>query len=250
MSFKAVLDNISVLRDSITAVAELISEGTFVAKAPGISFTATDPTMVALVSLEMKPSVFKEYKVDSDTEISVNLGGVLSVIKRAGAKDVVALEVQKGSNKMEITLSGQSTRKFTVPLLDIEKGELPEMKLDFPATIEIKTSTFSDGIADASIVGDTVIMSAKDGTFNMAADGDTSNMNMHIDKNSEGVVAIKAISEARSKFSLDYLKKIEKASKLSDTVKLYLGKDYPLKAVFKSPDKVEITYILAPRVED
>lgn len=250
MTFKAVLDNVGILRDSFTAVGELISEGNFVAKPAGISFMATDPTMVALVQLELKPAVFKEYHVESETEISVNLDSILSVLRRAGAKDAVTLEVEKGANKLNITLTGQSTRKFTIPLLDIEKGEIPEMNLDFPAVVEMSSSIFSDGIADASIVGDTMVLSAKDGVFNMASDGDTSNMSLHLDKSSEGVVAIKAISEAHSKFSLDYLKKIEKATKISESVKLHLGKDYPLKVIFRAPDKVELTYILAPRVED
>lgn len=250
MTFKATLEDVGVLQNSLTAISELISEGIFIAKPTGIHFTATDPTMVALVMFELKPAVFREYKAEADAEIAINIDSVLSILKRASSKDAVTLEIEKGTNKLNITLKGNSTRKFTIPLLEIEKGEIPEMNLDFPATVEMKSAIFSDGIADASIVGDTVILSAKDSLFNMASEGDMSNMNLHLDKSSEGVIAIKAISEARSKFSLDYLKKIEKATKLSDTVKLYLGKDYPLKAVFKAPEKVEISYVLAPRVED
>ncbi|MCK4555138.1 MAG: proliferating cell nuclear antigen (pcna) [Candidatus Aenigmarchaeota archaeon] len=250
MTFRAVLENVGILRDGLGALSELVSEGIFVTKDNGLKFSATDPTMVVLIDFELRAAVFKEYKAEKETEIAINIDSLLAVLKRVGAEDTVSLDVENETNKLNITITGKSLRKFTIPLLEIEKGEIPEMNLDFPATVEISTSVFSGGIADASIVGDTIILSAKEGSFGMASEGDTSNMSLLLDKDSEGVVAVKAITEAKSKFSLDYLKKIDRATKLSDTAKIYLGKDYPLKVVFDSPDKVRLSYVLAPRVED
>jgi len=54
----------------------------------------------------------------------------------------------------------------------------------------------------------------------------------------------------KSIFSLDYLNKVIKAKKLSDTLTLHLGDDFPLKIDFKVPDKLELSFILAPRIEE
>ena len=250
MTFNAVLSDCSVFRDGLCAISELISEGIFVAKEDGIYFTATDPTMVTLVDFKMLSMVFDEYKVKGSEEISVNIDSIISVLKRAKSTDKVTLELDKGSNKLGITLKGNSTRAFKIPLLDIEKNDVPEMKLTFPATVELNTSVLSESIADASIVTDTVVLSATSDTFSIIADGDMSNLKVDLNKGSPDVIGLSVTDDASAKYSLDYLKKIEKGSKLADTVKIMFGKDYPAKFLFRTVDKVEISYVLAPRVDD
>ena len=44
------------------------------------------------------------------------------------------------------------------------------------------------------------------------------------------------------------MNKIAKGSKLADSVSLYFGNEYPLKAEFKVVDKLSLSVILAPRV--
>ena len=55
--------------------------------------------------------------------------------------------------------------------------------------------------------------------------------------------------EARSLFSLDYLKNMSKAIGKSNEVTLELGIDYPLMANFKLGQSLEVSYLLAPRIE-
>ena len=53
-----------------------------------------------------------------------------------------------------------------------------------------------------------------------------------------------------SKYSIEYLKKISKASKLADVVSLEFANDYPLRAEYKLLDKLRLSFILAPRVSN
>ena len=53
-----------------------------------------------------------------------------------------------------------------------------------------------------------------------------------------------------SKFSLDYIKKILKASTISDTVNVSLAEESPLQAVVTNGETVTLSYIVAPRVDD
>lgn len=249
--FRATLFDASLFRSTLEAISELISEGVFHATSDGISFLATDPTMVTLVNMKYAAKAFDEYKTEGKADIAVNLENLLSVLRRARAGDKVTLGLEKGANRMQIVIRGESTRRFTIPILDIEESKPPEMKLDFPATIEVKTGILADGIEDASIVTDTVIFAAKPEAFQMIAEGDLSKVELDLEKGaSESLVKITTKGATRSKFSLDYLKKIIKAAKITDVVKIELGNDYPIRLTFSAPNKCTMSYVLAPRVED
>lgn len=250
LAFRATISDISLFRDAISALSDLISEGIFRAKNDGIYFTATDPTMVTLVDFKFMASNFDKYEVDGEKNIAVNLDNVIQVLKRAKAADSVSFELDEKANKLSIIILGASTRKFVIPLLDIDRNEVPQMNLDFPATIEVKARVLSEGLADAEVVTDTIILEATKDHFAMHASGDLSQVENKFDKTSQDIIGMHINGDARAKYSLDYMKKIEKGSKLSDTCRIQFGKDYPIKVTFKAPEKAELSYILAPRVED
>ena len=54
----------------------------------------------------------------------------------------------------------------------------------------------------------------------------------------------------RSKYSIEYLKKMVAASKLSDEVQINFSQDYPLRLDYKVIDKVSLSFVLAPRVDN
>lgn len=251
MTFKAIISDASVFRDSLTAMAELVAEGIFHATPEGLTFTATDPMMVTLVDFKFLAKAFDEYKTEGKVNLPLNLENLISVLKRAKAGDKITLEADKAANKLVITLKGEGTRRFTIPILDLEEAKPPEMKLDFPTTLEIRSQVLIEGLDDAAIITDTVVLATDANSFKMIAEGDLSKVESNLEKGaSEALVKLIARGATKSKFSLDYLRKIVKAAKISDIVKIELGTDYPVRLSFKAPNKCEMTYVLAPRVED
>lgn len=248
--FKAKLSDVALFRDSLACIAELITEGSFRVKKDGIHLAAADPTMVSMVDFSFLSTQFDSYKTAGEQVLGLNLDNFLSILKRAGASDKLLLEVDEDSNKLSITLEGTSTRTFTLPLIDVEAADLPEMKLDFPATVEVKTGVLEDGVGDASIVTDTIVLGAGPDGFTMTARGDLNQVELKVDKKSKDLVSLNAKEAVASKFSLDYVKKMVKAAKLADAVKLELGKDFPARLTFRALDRMQLVYILAPRVED
>jgi proliferating cell nuclear antigen len=56
--------------------------------------------------------------------------------------------------------------------------------------------------------------------------------------------------EARSMFSLEYLKEFVKVASPGDVLTIRLGNDYPGRMIFEvAGGKVKVEYILAPRIE-
>lgn len=249
--FKATFKDFVLFRDSLQAISELIREGVFDLKKEGIFFKATDPTMVTLVDFKYLVTNFENYDLKQDTEIGINLDMLLSILKRAKANDKVLFQIEEGENKLDIIMEGNSKREFHIPLIDIDKGDVPNMNLDFEATIEIKTGVFSEGIADASVITDTLKLRAeKEGKFIIEAKGTLSSSKLELDKKSKDLIGIKVNETVESKFTLEYLKKIDKASKLTNSLKIQLGQDYPAEFIYSIKDSFELSYILAPRAED
>ena len=61
---------------------------------------------------------------------------------------------------------------------------------------------------------------------------------------------IKAKDNVKARYSIEYLKKMIGGSKLADNVEIYFNKDYPLRLDYKTLDKIQLSFILAPRVEN
>ncbi|MFB6075646.1 MAG: proliferating cell nuclear antigen (pcna) [Candidatus Aenigmatarchaeota archaeon] len=249
--FKATLTDISLLKDSISTISEIIGEGLFKVDEDGISLKAADRSMVAVVDFNLKSEVFDEYECDDETAIGVNIENLLEILKRGSGSDSLTLELVEDKNQLKMTMKGNSTRSFSLPLLDISEGETPETEqLDFDANLSIESDILKQGINDADIVGDSVILKANSSQFIMTTDSDNSSVEVTLDKDSEGLMDLESEEEVRSRYPLEYLKKMIKASKISKTVSLKMGPDFPLKLEFSQPEKVSMSFVLAPRVED
>lgn len=247
--FRAVTSDTKMLKDSIDTISQLIDEGLFKLKRDGIELIATDRAMVAVIDFKLNSSAFDEYSCDSEKEIGLNLLNFLTILKRAGSDDKLSLEL-KEENKLDITLKGSSTRKFAIPLLEISRDEIPPVdQLDFSATMEIKTGVLEQGIADADIIADSVIFDLEDGSMKMFAEGDSSRTELILEGGNESLVSLSAKQPVKSRYPLDYLKKIIKASKLADIAKIQLGTDYPMKIEFRG-DNISLRCVLAPRVSE
>lgn len=247
--FKTTLSEVNLLKDPISSMAEIIDEGLFKVTKEGISFVASDRAMVSVVDFFISSSAFEKYEIDNDQMIGLNVANLLSVIKRAGNGDKITLEVV--DSKLQIFIEGSSKRKFMVPMLEIREEEIPPVdKLEFASKVELKSDVLQNGVSDAEIIGDSVILGTSPTKFLMTAEGDLNRAELELSKGDDSLLDISSSGDSKSRYALDYLKKMVKASKLSDSVIVEHGTDYPLRLVFKSGDKVRLSYILAPRVTD
>jgi proliferating cell nuclear antigen PCNA len=247
--FKATLAEIGLMRDAVATISEIIDEGIFKITKKGISFIASDRAMVAVVDFFISASAFEKYEVDVEQSMGLNILTFLSVIKRAGSKDKITFEL-KGA-KLNVLIEGASKRRFVVPLLNISDEEIPPVdQLTFKTKAHMKSDVLKNGVDDAEIIGDSVILQTTPSMFGMIAEGDVSKAELELEKGDDALLKIQATTGVKSRYSLEYLKKMVKAAKLSDSVTIEQGTDYPLRMGFASGDKARISFILAPRVQD
>jgi proliferating cell nuclear antigen len=234
------------LKDSITIISDLVNETRIKVSSDGLELVAMDPANVAMVVFKLLSSSFSEYKVDKETEIAINLNNFKQILRRANPTDMLTLELQ--DSKLKVQLKSSSTRTFSLPIIDLEEREQKVPNLNFPVSIEMSSALLNEAIEDAGIVAEAVSFVAEPGKFSLIAEGDLNSAAIEI-KAGEGT-KISAKETVKAKYSVEYLKKMIQGSKLADEVKIEFNKDYPLKLTYNEIDKVMLSFILAPRVEN
>ncbi len=249
--FKAKLSDPSLLKNSVDTISDLIHEGLFKITSDSLRMRAADRATVAVVDFELKKGAFEEFEFDEETEIGINLERLLDVLKRAKKDDSLVLELSEDESRLKISIGDGTKRDFEIPLLSLSAGQVPETKqLDFTAEMKLKSSVLSKGVADAEIVADSVLFKAEEGSLTLLAESDSGSVEARTEEDSDDLIEIDVSEETKSRYPLEYLKKMLKASKISEVSTLKIGNDYPMELMFEEPDIIEISFVLAPRVED
>ena len=234
-------------KEPIMIISELVNEVVFKVDREKLELVAMDPANVAMVVYKLLSSVFIEYDVNKEIEIAVNLDNLKQVLRRAKSSDTLTLELLE--SKLKITLKSNSTRLFTLSLINMQEERQKVPDLDFKCRIEMPSILFDEAIDDMDVVSDSVAFEIENNTLNIQASGNISTAKVSFMNND--IVRITSKEEVvRSRYSIEYLKKIIKGSKLSDSVTLLLSNDYPLKVEYKIIDKLSLQTILAPRVSN
>jgi proliferating cell nuclear antigen len=241
---------VSLLRDSISSIGELIDEAHFKITKDGISLLASDRAMVAVVDFQISSKAFEKYEVGEDQSVGLNITNLMTVLKRAGTNDKLTLKLKE--DKLEIIIEGQSRRRFVVPLIELREEEIPPIdQLEFTSKVKISPSVLQNGISDAEVIGDSVIFDVNPNRFGMLAEGDVSMAELQLEKGNEALMELATgDGSVRARYALDYLKKMVKAAKIADTVSIEYGQDYPMRMSFTVSDKLKLNFIIAPRVTE
>ena len=236
-------------KDSVSIISELVNEGRFLIDKDGIQLVAMDPANVAMVVFKLLSSTFVEFDVKEPREIAINLSSLKQVLRRAGANDALTLSVDE--NKLVVKLVGKSTRTFSLPLIDVDEKEQKVPSLEFPVSVSMNASDLNDSVEDADIVAESVSLIAEQDKFVIQAEGDLSKARIELKADDDTSIKIRG-SEKKitSKYSIEYLKKMISGRKIADKVTIEFNKDYPLKLNYTVVDRVQLMFILAPRVEN
>jgi len=245
---KLTLSESRLLKDPINIISELVNEVTFKLDQDKIEVIAMDPANVAMVIFRLLSSAFVDYSLDEPVALSVNLDSLKQVLRRAKPQDIIILELEE--NKLRIEFSGESTRVFHLSLLNLEKQQQKIPELSFPASLELSSSVLTEAIEDMDIIADAVLFTLEPSKFSIEASGTLSKAKIDLQKSDDLKISMANDSKVKSKYSVEYLKKIMKGSKLANSASVYFADNYPLKVQYKLLDKLDLEFILAPRVQN
>jgi len=247
---KLVLAEPRFLKDPVSIISELVNEVNFKINKDKLELIAMDPANVSMIIFNLLSSAFVEYEVDDEENISINLDNFKQILRRAKPSDTLILELDKEKNRLKVQLKGESTRTFKLSLIELDEEEKKIPELDFQVTVEVPTNVFDEAIEDMGVISESVALKIEKDNFVVESESRLNHARFEAPKGDEVVITNNKKDDVLSRYSLDYLKKICKGSKLAETVKLSFGNEYPLKTEYKVMDKLSLVTILAPRVSN
>lgn len=235
------LENPKLFSEIISIISELVLEVRIKVNREGVSILAIDPANVAMVSFKLPNTAFSEFNIEKEEVLGVSLESLKAVLRRCSSSSVLILERQE--NELKIEIVDKIRREFNLALIEIESEEKQIPNLDFASRIEMSSSDFQEAVEDCAVVADACNFVTEAGKFVIRAKGSLNSFKSEFTDE----IKIQA-QDSNAKYSLEYLQKIIKATKITDKVIINFGDDYPLKLDFNTPF-IELGFILAPRVE-
>ncbi|HJJ47133.1 MAG TPA: DNA polymerase sliding clamp, partial [Methanocorpusculum sp.] len=239
-----------IFRETIDAVSALVNECRLHIDANGFRTITVDTSNVAMVSLELSKDAFDAYKVDSEDpiEIGLDIEKIRSMMGMVGKTETISLDLDESGKKLKLSFGGY---EYSITLLDTKaiRKDPNAPNMDLPTAFEISGIMFNDAIKAAAMVSDKISLSvsAETKVFTMNAEGDTDRIKRELSGDDVHYVEV---ADARSLFSLDYLKDMGKSISHAEKVQIRLGNDHPVQFSFAYAEgKGKIGYLLAPRIE-
>ncbi len=235
------LENPKIFTDIISIISDLVTEVKIKITKEGMSLTAIDPANVAMIYFRMPADLFSTFTLEKDEILGVNLENLKAVLRRC--KLGSALQMEKTDNMLKIQIQDRIKRDFMLALLDIDVEEKEMPKWEFKSVIKMDSEAFTEVIEDGLVVSDACTFFAEPTKFIIEAHGLNS---ARAEFSSEEIEIYSDISKAR--FSLEYLNKFIKGSKISSRVTISFSDNHPMRIDFPTGN-VMLSFVLAPRIE-
>jgi len=236
------LEHPKLFSDIIGIISDLVLEVRLKVSKDGLSIMAIDPANVAMISFKLPASAFSELNVEAPDVLGVSLESLKAVLRRIHAGSV--LVITKQENELNLQIQDKIKREFNLALIEIEGEEKDIPSLEFTSKIEMASMDFAEAVEDCSVVADSCSFISEANKFVIQAKGSLNSFKSEFSSDELNMES----QEATSRYSLEYLQKMIKATKIIDKIKINFSNDYPLRLDFITPF-IELSFILAPRVE-
>lgn len=239
------LKNPILLLKAVELISELVTEVRLKVNEFGLSISAMDPANVAMVGFKLPRSAFSKFETDTEV-LGINLDSLKRVLKRCSTGS--SLLIEKEDNLLKMDIQDRIKRNFSLSLINLEGEEIDfdtkARRMTFVSKIELNSADLIDSIEDCIVVDDACSFIIENGKFIIEA----KNLNSARSEFSSDEAVIQG-ENGKSRYSLEYLQKFIKGAKLCEKTIIHFADDHPLKIDFL-PQGMEISFVLAPRVEN
>jgi proliferating cell nuclear antigen len=212
----------------------------------GLTIQAVDPANVGMVDLSLPKEDFETYAADEEL-LGINLVRFGDVVGMGNKDDPVELELDEERRKLRVETGGL---RYTLSLIDPDsihqEPQVPELD---NAEYDVVGADIQQAVKAAGLVSDHLafrMIPAEEPVLEVSAEGDTDSVKQEIKRGFD----TDADETQSSLFSLDYLNEMSKELPKDGVVTVELGDDYPIKFGAELCEHGEMTYLLAPRIEN
>jgi proliferating cell nuclear antigen len=210
--------------EAIEVVSALVTECRLHADQNGIRTRAVDTANVAMVSLDLGKDGFSAFSATKE-EIGLDITKMKNILGMMSKGDILSLQLADSSRKLELSFGSY---RYSLTLLDVNtvRKDPNPPTIELPGKVVLSGEALSSAIKAASVVSDKIALGIdpKGQKFYMVAEGDTDHIRLELGK--DQLISLTPV-EARSLFSLDYLKDLGKVMGRAAEVQVSLGIDHP-----------------------
>ncbi len=255
MSFTLKLENSRILKGIVDTLASIIDETEFRVTPKEFTISAMDPSRICLLKLSIKKENFDGYECSKESKVGLNLDDLDKILKRSAANDSVEIDFNEAEQKIKIKMQREGMsrkRTFSLALLDIEIEDIPMdnlLKIEYPSKWVIETEFLVEAIKDAEIYSEILNMAAGEGQgLTFSSTGQIGEMEYNLGE--DDLIEHDINGTSSGAYSLTFLKAILKIASITEKLEISLKTDHPLKMIFDLLEGGELSYFLAPRVEE
>ena len=247
-NFKIAIADVEQFKKQIKVIQNFVSEIRLKINKDNFGFIEMTPCNVCLLDFKILSSDCIEYDVAEDLEIGLNVSSLYNVLKVINKNDLIVFSVDTETNKFIIEAKNRNVKKFRIPIIDIETTEKEQPELNFSAKVTTDSKQFKEELKALESVAESVSFNCHKDKLVLNGDGDLSQLDVEIKADDSTIINNNSDDVVKTKYSIEFLKKILEGSILTDDIILEFDRDYPLRATFKAVDKFVLEFILAPRI--
>ena len=240
MKFK--VNDVGLFKALFKGITRFTDTAHFEVKKNGIQIRSVDPYDFCYVDINLSPSLFDGYKINSKTfSFGVDLGKIGPIIRNIGSKDLF-LEIT--DNSLQIKLVNGWVTNYKLDWME-DDSDLPDtLKQNYTAKIPIASTTFLNIIKDASAVSREIEFEVDKKELRVSAtkQGFTYSTHLNLNKHYKTAVVKK---NSKSSAILDYLRTLSEIIIKCKEVELNLGDNLPVRLDLKYRGGGTFTFIIS-----
>ncbi len=241
------------LKYIVQTITKTLDEIPFIATPEGLEVKRLTPDKTTMVILRLPITSFEEYDLGGEEEVTfiVSSDELNRVLKRGTRNDIVEIELEEDKRRIKIAFKDKKTNVTRTFYIETREGiveKLSEPQVELTVSAKMLTDDLKNIINDAKMVGDEIdLIAYEDRLEAQTITPQKTYLNrLYAD---QGLLSynISATPPIRSKYSVDLLKPVTKATTAADTVTLEYGEALPLRLSFDLPGGGILVYWISAR---
>jgi proliferating cell nuclear antigen len=244
----------NVIKILCDVLKETLNDVNFIFDEKGMRVMAMDGSHVALVHMKLHASNFESYYCAGKQHVGLNMSNLYKLIKTVTNMDTITFFIENNRrHDFGIRIENadkNSNTVFHLKMLDIDEQEikLPDIQLD--SVITMPSNDFQRMCRDMYNIADQIVITSTSQMLKLACVGDFASQETYIGEANHGLTFSKMKEEEVSgRFSLKYINLFTKSTNLSNTLEIYLKKDFPLMLKYNVANLGDIMFCLAPTMD-
>jgi proliferating cell nuclear antigen len=247
--FEIKIDDARYWKNSVDSIVSLVDEGTFSITKEGISLKAMDPSGISMVSFFMPNKAFSKYEVDKAASVGLNISNLSKILASSRADEQLVMKDNDNKFAMEfIGTASKSRRRYKLPMIEIKKDADKEPKIEFEASVEVKSDSLREILRDAGLLSTYIGFKADKGSFMVIAKGDAGELEEEHMDNADVIKKMSISKMSSATFNLDYMERMVSACPSNSNIMLSLKSKEPIRIDYKIGEAA-VAYYLAPYME-